>query len=275
MAAPVQPWRWVRLEIGLIVNGAIQYVLFINSPMFWPSLGLTSALILLLQLWPSRQPSAFHGAQDPGSGPYWQGVAHHVGALLPLWAGHIALGREQIDEAASQLTCRFDSILHHLDQAPTAFQNHAATIGNAEQLRQTQAQLEELASALPETPDGNALRARIQSARQQLANMASPPAVESAPAGGFDLRATVEDILLHLQFQDRVSQILANVQNDIWRLETTLHEALNSQDGLPDPPDTQAWLAALKNSYTTHEQRALHNRDKHNKTPGPSDITFF
>ena len=305
MTAPVQPWRWIRLEIGLVVNGGIQYALFIDHPLFWPALGLTTLLILLLLLWPSsRAIPARPQTLDIGSqAQYWRDVAGHVYALLPLWAGHIALGREQIDEAAGHLTRHFDNMLRQLGYqgqehaspadepeapGPSLLQELAARapadqalMPMIKQLQQSALQLEALAQAREAGPPDGQIASQVSSLLRQLETLehgTQPPPGQlklNAVGAGFNLQATAEDALTQLQFQDRVSQILSHVQNDIWQLETMLHEALSSEDELPPPPDTEAWLSALKSSYTTHEQRALHNRDGDNRPPGPNDITFF
>jgi methyl-accepting chemotaxis protein len=315
MIAPVQPWRWIRLEIGLVVNGGIQYALFIDHPLFWPALGLTTLLILALTLWPAGQsaPSQPQSVLDAGAqAAYWKDVARHVYALLPLWAGHIALGREQIDEAASHLTMRFDSMLHQLGRENPGQQAPPYALADAEaskslpleaipkpvqlqqhlrpmlqQLHQSGLQLEALAQTLAR-PGGAAsqseqistqlrhLLLQLEMLDQDINTscLADQLGLDDSRAD-FDLQTTTEDVLTNLQFQDRVSQILSLVQNDVWQLETMLHQALNSEQGLPAPPDTQAWLSALKSSYTTHEQRALHSRESDGKAAGPSDITFF
>ncbi|WP_434630109.1 hypothetical protein [Chromobacterium sp. CV08] len=290
MTAPVQPWRWIRLEIGLIVNGGIQYALFIDHPLFWPALGLTTLLILLLLLWPSARPAAAtptpRAIEDPSG--YWREVSGHVYALLPLWAGHISLGREQIDDAATQLTARFEGMLRQLAPPPAEAGEPSPEPQDAPpgdgppDWRQRLPQLVEAGQrleTLAQSEQDGRLAEQAGSLRRQLEELerdvraATPLRLDAAVSG--KLQAAIEDILTQLQFQDRVSQILSHVQNDIWQLETTLHEALHSDGELPAPPDTEAWLAALKSSYTTHEQRALHNREHNDKTPGSSDITFF
>jgi len=303
MIAPVQPWRWIRLQIGLAVNGGIQYTLLINHPLFWPALGLTSLLIALLLLWPIPIASSPRlSVSDGGGESYWRDYASHVYALLPLWAGHIALSREQIDEAAGHLTHRFDSMLRLLGHQPEERDGlnliDAAEIPTADdardapwppvelqrrlsvelqQLRQSSLKLDELAQSGNDAAHAREIagEARLLAQRLHALDRQIAAGLQTDSQAGFDLPATVEDILTHLQFQDRVSQILSHVQNDIWQLEASLHEALNCEGELPPPPDTEAWLSALKNSYTTHEQRALHGREGNDKAPGPSDITFF
>jgi methyl-accepting chemotaxis protein len=96
-------------------------------------------------------------------------------------------------------------------------------------------------------------------------------AENAAAVGG-----TIGEVLVALQFQDRVSQMLGHIRDDQARLERLVVErrAL-AASGQPLPPlDTKAWLAALARTYTMAEQVAVH----HGKRPAAtaeSDITFF
>ncbi|HZX27926.1 MAG TPA: methyl-accepting chemotaxis protein [Telluria sp.] len=78
------------------------------------------------------------------------------------------------------------------------------------------------------------------------------------------LRKELDDVLVALQFQDRVGQILSHVLADVDRLESHLRNA----EPLPDPA---AWLAELARSYTTEEQHRLHGA----APAGVTGITFF
>lgn len=83
------------------------------------------------------------------------------------------------------------------------------------------------------------------------------------------IRDEIAEVLVSLQFQDRTSQILVQVQNDISRLHTLVTE---NDDG--QPIDAQDWLSEMERSYTTREQHHNH----HGATASavvPSEITFF
>ena len=81
------------------------------------------------------------------------------------------------------------------------------------------------------------------------------------------IRDEIADALVSLQFQDRVSQILAHVGADMDKL----HAHLAGDSTLPDPP---AWLAALAQTYTTAEQRDIH-AGVDPAARQASDVTFF
>ncbi|MCK6385149.1 MAG: methyl-accepting chemotaxis protein [Rhodocyclaceae bacterium] len=89
------------------------------------------------------------------------------------------------------------------------------------------------------------------------------------------VRAQVSQVLVDLQFQDRVSQILALIERDIGRLGARLGEDRRacSAGGRPQPIDAAAWLRQLESGYTTLEQ---HDAAVGAKAPAAaSDITFF
>lgn len=82
------------------------------------------------------------------------------------------------------------------------------------------------------------------------------------------------DILVSLQFQDRVSQILSQVRNNIDNLHRQLLERKqNSADQLK-PIDAKEWLAEMEVSYATQEQRQNHAGVK-SAPAAAQEITFF
>lgn len=80
------------------------------------------------------------------------------------------------------------------------------------------------------------------------------------------VRHDLEEILLHLQFQDRTNQILSALESDLNRLA----EAARCHGEQVTPIDSERWLAELKRSYTTLEQH-----DGHRDSQVSSGITFF
>ena len=88
------------------------------------------------------------------------------------------------------------------------------------------------------------------------------------------IRDEISDVLVALQFQDRVSQMLSHVRNDLSKLEQLL--AQSGLDGNSGQIDTTAWLADLKKTYTTIEQHAVHGgTSKVSAIAQPQEITFF
>lgn len=91
------------------------------------------------------------------------------------------------------------------------------------------------------------------------------------------VRNNVADVLVALQFQDRVSQILGHVITDMQKLADTLGE---HQQQLKDGKsvaelDVPRWLADIERTYTTLEQVAVHRGGRQQQNPADSSVTFF
>jgi len=93
------------------------------------------------------------------------------------------------------------------------------------------------------------------------------------------IQGEISEVLVALQFQDRISQVLNHVRNDLDKLNQTLDasQQLLAEGAVPEPLDTAAWLEALASTYTTPEQHAA-AQGGHAAAPAPSsstEITFF
>lgn len=86
----------------------------------------------------------------------------------------------------------------------------------------------------------------------------------------------ISEVLVALQFQDRVNQILGHVSGDMTRLRDRLvnHEAQLLEGRLPGPIDASVWLKELSQTYTVPEQHAVHH-GRAAAAPPASNITFF
>ena len=87
----------------------------------------------------------------------------------------------------------------------------------------------------------------------------------------------VEQIMVNLQFQDRVSQILANVTSDMDKFSTFIkaqHEMFVRGER-PELSSISEWLAAMSQSYTTLEQVAVHKGEPGKPQSNSAGITFF
>jgi methyl-accepting chemotaxis protein len=93
------------------------------------------------------------------------------------------------------------------------------------------------------------------------------------------IQAEVGDALVQLQFQDRVSQILSHVRQNIARLPSYLDEHARRSEGNLQTIDAGALLAELESTYAMAEERSLHRGVTPASTPAAAqqaeDITFF
>nr|WP_308633211.1 methyl-accepting chemotaxis protein [Massilia forsythiae] len=93
------------------------------------------------------------------------------------------------------------------------------------------------------------------------------------------IQAEVGQSLVQLQFQDRVSQILSHVRQNVERLPSYLDEHAARCAGGLAPLEAQALLAELESTYAMAEERTLHVR-KSAAAGSPAaapaeELTFF
>lgn len=214
--------------------------------------------------------------------------------------GGIASALEAVLASRQALLAKLDTLAAASDDIRRLAQENEQLAGRTgvTDLLSSEQSWRELAERAAE--NSRQIAARAKGARQQI--LAAAGAADELPAGAGDiiensrlvidqvvadfrqsamkLSATVEqlegenrevdrevcDILVNLQFQDRISQILDHVQRDIQRL----HEAAGDP-GLPAP---EQWLAELEKTYTTQEQRQVHAGQQAHNTMH-SQVDFF
>lgn len=84
------------------------------------------------------------------------------------------------------------------------------------------------------------------------------------------IRMDIESVLVEMQFQDRISQILAQVGGNMAELEASLEQASDRDDAL----DSDTWLARMEQGYAMIEQRLNHSGQEQ-ASAKESEITFF
>jgi methyl-accepting chemotaxis protein len=108
---------------------------------------------------------------------------------------------------------------------------------------------------------------RFNSITQRLSSSTVRLQQESA-----DIRDEISEVLVALQFQDRVSQILVHVRNNMDALHSHLQQCQHNPDRLQ--VDAHAWLAEMELTYATDEQRQIHHSGK-SSSAKEEEITFF
>lgn len=87
---------------------------------------------------------------------------------------------------------------------------------------------------------------------------------------GMGIRGEIEQVLVALQFQDRTSQILSQVRENLNELRTDLESEHANDTGL----DVHAWLARMEQSYAMNDQRVNHSGEDSGAN-AQDEITFF
>lgn len=90
------------------------------------------------------------------------------------------------------------------------------------------------------------------------------------------IREEIGDVLVSLQFQDRVSQILTHARNSLDALAAEVQSYLSSRASHEHAQlDIAGFMQRIANGYTTQEQRLNHNGQSVVDAQEGGDITFF
>ena len=177
-------------------------------------------------------------------------------AVLPVWGRQLATSRTQSEAAVSEMISAFAEIGPHLDRA--ARQSHQIT----EALSHGEGGITQLAQAcenelLPLLPglDDNASAAisrvlgMIGQSVAALEQIAKPFEHETQMVS-----QQVDRMYVGFQYQDRISQMMTLLHEDIQRLQAVMDMPGHDRDALAP----QAWLDRLESQYAMAEQRHGH-----------------
>jgi len=91
------------------------------------------------------------------------------------------------------------------------------------------------------------------------------------------IQAEVGEALVQLQFQDRVSQVMTHVRQNMAKLPEQLAQSRigYERDGVLAPVDARALLAELEKTYAMAEERETHGGGGAAGAPKNEEITFF
>lgn len=93
-----------------------------------------------------------------------------------------------------------------------------------------------------------------------------------------DIQQEISGVIVSLQFQDRASQIITQVEMNLDKLqaEITDYESEQHNDDEAHRLDVTNWLNEMKRDYVAQEQHLNHEKDEANTTSSQdSEITFF
>lgn len=203
-----------------------------------------------------------------------QSAVELCAGVLPVWIRHLVSSRVQSEAAVHTMLQAFAEMDPGLRQA----QQHAAQRDTLSSPHQDDGSvlkdsLQGILSPYLKNPDDCAelvsgvLRLVMGSAHS-LKPAIPMPEQEAGPEGSFSETA-VDRMYKGLQYQDRISQMMALLEDDMARL----HKAITGEgDGVSGLAD---WLARLESLYAMAEQRASHAGDGTAAGGAASDETTF
>lgn len=88
-----------------------------------------------------------------------------------------------------------------------------------------------------------------------------------------DTRLDIEQMMIDMQFQDRVSQILLQIANIMAEVLPNITAHKNGELSSDELLNVDDWLVKMESSYTMDEQR--HDQKSKSAVPAADEITFF
>lgn len=153
---------------------------------------------------------------------------------------------ETVERINAKVTAVSGAIRHVLTLSETTSLQHADRVGSVETcIAGVLDQFEQTASSLLDSAQV------LQAQNQMIGNELS-------------------EVLVSLQFQDRVKQILAHVRDDL----DALQQWLARDEGAREPLDAARWLEESAKRYTMVDQHQAHTGQAV-KAPQSNEITFF
>lgn len=190
-------------------------------------------------------------------------------ALLPVWARQLGAARQQSESAVTEMLGAFTEIGPHLDRAERQSvqitQALAAGSGGVKQLALAcREQLEpHLAQCTPATQQAIAqVLSLIEATVHALEQIALPFERETQLVS-----QQVERMYKGFQYQDRISQMMGVVLQDIERLQA-------AQTDPAQRLSASAWLERLQATYVMAEQHSQHSGPAATAADD-ADTTFF
>lgn len=194
--------------------------------------------------------------------------------VLPIWARQLATSRSQSDAAVHEMLAAFavigpflQKVQHQAGEITKAMNPGAGGVGL---IGLADACEKELAPILQsgDTRKADSVQRVLELIRQAAGNVqnATLPVVHDV------LAATdkVDQMYVGFQYQDRINQIMALLQEDMTRLHRFLEQ------GQTDALDADAWLARLESLYAMAEQRLDHGKNAGDSAaPAHSETSFF
>ena len=190
--------------------------------------------------------------------------------VLPVWARQLASSRGQSELAVAEMLSAFAEIGPHLDRA--ARQSHQIT----EALAQGDGGVTQLASACdallqPVLPGCSPEATQAIGQVMQMIHACVDALEQIAKPFEHETRMVsqqVERMYKGFQYQDRISQMMTALHDDIERLQLALAEPATAVSA----PE---WLQRLESTYVMSEQREQHNNTSTHGDAADEETTFF
>ena len=197
--------------------------------------------------------------------------------VLPIWQGQIELGCELTEQAIESLTRKFLTVVGKLEDEGKDW-SMGERDNQAKQNEMKHSML--LLKQLIEQGKHEECLERIQGLEKDMACLVGgyEKQIESIQQSNCEIKSQVEDILVDLQFQDRVSQILRTVtktQIQLYDVVSDSREKRECEGKETVEFDTEKWIEGMREDYVMEDQCKIHDGNVKVESKQVDEITFF
>jgi len=192
--------------------------------------------------------------------------------VLPVWVRQLAASRSQSEVAVTQMLQAFADIGPHINMAERQSQQITDALSQSDGVTSLTQACERLLTPFIQSQQ---LPPDAAQAIEQVLDMVrkAVSALELIPQPFTHetqmVAEQVERMYIGFQYQDRISQMMALMENDIARLQ----QVVNGESA--ELPDLAAWLERLESQYAMEEQRQNHSGIGPNGANDDKETTFF
>lgn len=203
--------------------------------------------------------------------PDMQSTVHLCAGVLPVWVRHLASSRTQSEAAVHNMLQAFSEMDPGLRQAQKCPSESRGTFASPTDSDLTSSLKHLLLPHLTKPEECTALiSAVLQLVQGSRQSRDAAKALESVDEVISDSSETpVDRMYKGLQYQDRISQMMVLLEEDMIRLQKVIADPQAGAIGLSD------WLARLETQYAMAEQRTNHSGEVPVSGGAASDETTF
>ncbi|MFN4266768.1 MAG: hypothetical protein ACK4F8_13590 [Aquabacterium sp.] len=186
--------------------------------------------------------------------PIEDSTASLLKQVFPIWRQQIEFVRVQATETTMALLTSFMAVADELVKAALNSKDVSQDVSN--RLTVLVKEVENLKlQGLTQVEEQKQRTARLEETVRDVFSSLVELTSKSAELSEFhdQIQANIEQIFLSLQNEDRLSQILQHVCDDMMRMEHACHGETSLSE-----LKAETWLAHLKKTYTTAEEHAIH-----------------
>ena len=194
--------------------------------------------------------------------------------ILPIWQGQIGFACELMERSIVGLSGKFANIVSKFEQLTNDQERQRdEPSSDAKNIRKI---IDDMKRHIHQGKESEELK-RMQMLEAGIDTLIAnyEARLQENQQRNNEIRNQVEEILVDLQFQDRVSQILKTVAKTQGQLHEVLSDKMQRVEQGSEDFDAEKWIEAMRNEYAMEDQYLIHDGKAKADSKQVDEITFF